>query len=130
MGGHVLRETTSRGLCGLVCPSRTSERGGEGDCVKEGGEEEGKCERERALRGTAHGCPERRGCTQLAPGSPGWNLHAQGSQIKLSHFNAVAFSGRPIKSCFRSHRRAPSLHSVRQRFENGGVCVCPVPIVS
>jgi hypothetical protein len=37
MGGHVLRETTSRGLCGLVCPSRTSERGGEGDCVKEGG---------------------------------------------------------------------------------------------
>jgi hypothetical protein len=30
MGGHVLRETTSRGLCGY--PSRTSERGGEGDC--------------------------------------------------------------------------------------------------
>jgi hypothetical protein len=29
MGGHLLRETTSRGLCGLVCPSRTSERGGE-----------------------------------------------------------------------------------------------------
>ena len=26
-GGHVLRETTSRGLCGLVCPSRTSEHG-------------------------------------------------------------------------------------------------------
>jgi hypothetical protein len=23
-GGHVLRDTTSRGLCGLVCPSRTS----------------------------------------------------------------------------------------------------------
>jgi hypothetical protein len=36
-GGHVLRETTRRGLCGLVFPSRTSERGGEGDCVKEGG---------------------------------------------------------------------------------------------
>ena len=34
-GGHVLRETTSRGLSGLVCPSRTSKRGGEGDCVKE-----------------------------------------------------------------------------------------------
>jgi hypothetical protein len=33
-GGQVLRETTSRGLYGLVCPSRTSERGGEGDCVK------------------------------------------------------------------------------------------------
>ena len=34
-GGHVLRETTSRGLYELVCPSRTSERGGEGYCVKE-----------------------------------------------------------------------------------------------
>ena len=49
-GGHVLRETTSRGLCGLDCPSRTSERGGKRDCVKEGGGEEGECERERALR--------------------------------------------------------------------------------
>ena len=48
-GGHVLRETTSRGQCGLVCPSRTSERGGEGDCVKEGGGAEGERERERAL---------------------------------------------------------------------------------
>ncbi len=43
IGGHVLRETTSRGLCGLVCPSRTNEREGEGDCVKEGGGGEGKC---------------------------------------------------------------------------------------
>jgi hypothetical protein len=32
-----------------IIPSRTSERGGEGDCVKGGGGEEGKCERERAL---------------------------------------------------------------------------------
>jgi hypothetical protein len=48
-GGHVLRGTTSRGLCGLVCPSRTSERGGEGDCVKEGGRGEGE-ERRRGLR--------------------------------------------------------------------------------
>jgi hypothetical protein len=23
-GGHVLRKTTSRGLCGLVCPSHTA----------------------------------------------------------------------------------------------------------
>jgi hypothetical protein len=44
----VLRGTTSRGLRGLVCPSRTSERGGEGDCVKEGGGGEGERERERA----------------------------------------------------------------------------------
>jgi hypothetical protein len=28
----VIREITRRGLCGLVCPSRTSERGGEGYC--------------------------------------------------------------------------------------------------
>ena len=47
-GGHVLRETTCQSLCGLVCPSRTSERGGEGYCVKGGGGEEGECERERA----------------------------------------------------------------------------------
>ena len=47
----MLRETTSRGLCGLVCPSRTSERGGEGDCVKEGGGEKG------SARGSVHwGC--------------------------------------------------------------------------
>jgi hypothetical protein len=39
---HVLRETTSLGLCGLVCSSRTSERGEEGYCVKEGGGEEGE----------------------------------------------------------------------------------------
>ena len=37
----MLRETTTRGLCGLGCPSRTRERGGEGDCVKGGGGEEG-----------------------------------------------------------------------------------------
>jgi hypothetical protein len=33
-GGDVLREKTSQGLGKLVCPSRTSERGREGDCVK------------------------------------------------------------------------------------------------
>jgi len=53
-GGHVLRETTSRGLCELVCPSRTSERGGEGYCVKEGGGEEGESERERARKVRLH----------------------------------------------------------------------------
>ena len=45
---HVLRETTSRGQCERVCPSRTNERGDEGYCVKGGGEEVGKRERERA----------------------------------------------------------------------------------
>ena len=38
----------SRGRCELVCPSRTTERGGEGYCVKEGEGEEGERERERA----------------------------------------------------------------------------------
>ena len=52
-GGHVLRETISRGLCALLCPLHTSERGGEGDCVKEGGGEEGERERERECRGGA-----------------------------------------------------------------------------
>jgi hypothetical protein len=47
-GGHVQRETTSRGPCGLVCPSRTSERGGEGDSVKEGREKKG------SARGSVH----------------------------------------------------------------------------
>ncbi len=45
----MLREKTRQGLCGLVCPSRTSKHGGEGDCVKEGGGGAGECERERAL---------------------------------------------------------------------------------
>ncbi len=35
-------------MCGLVCPSRTSERGGEGDYVKEGEGGEGEREKERA----------------------------------------------------------------------------------
>ena len=42
----MLQETMSRGQCGLGCPSHTSERGGEGDCVKEGGGGEGECESE------------------------------------------------------------------------------------
>ncbi len=45
----MLRETTSQGLCGLVCPSRTSERGGEGDCVIDGEGDERERERERVI---------------------------------------------------------------------------------
>jgi hypothetical protein len=51
---YVVRATTSRGLCGLVCPSCTSERGGEGYCVKGGGREEGERERERAREVRLH----------------------------------------------------------------------------
>jgi hypothetical protein len=50
----VLRETKSRSLCGPLCPSRTSERGGEGYCVKVGGGEEGERERERAREVRLH----------------------------------------------------------------------------
>jgi hypothetical protein len=64
----VQRETTSRGLCGLVCTSHTSERGGEGDCVKEGGGGEGERERERALiiKQLAWGSQPARGVTVVA----------------------------------------------------------------
>ena len=48
--GHVLRETTSRGMCGLVCPSRTSEREGKGHCVKGGWRGEDERVEERARR--------------------------------------------------------------------------------
>jgi hypothetical protein len=50
----VLWETTSRVQCELVCPSRTNERGGEGYCVKGGGEGAGERERERAGRVRLH----------------------------------------------------------------------------
>ena len=33
--------TTSRGLCELICPPRTNERGGKGYCVRGGGGEGG-----------------------------------------------------------------------------------------
>ena len=50
-GGHVLRETRDDEPRPVwtSCPSRTSERGREGDCVKERGGGEGEHERERAL---------------------------------------------------------------------------------
>ena len=53
--GHVLRETTSRNLCGLVCPSRTSERGGKGYCVKEGGGDWEEGEKKGSVRGSVQG---------------------------------------------------------------------------
>ena len=46
----MLQEMTSPVLGGLVCPSHTSKRRGEGDCVKEGGGAEGERERERAVK--------------------------------------------------------------------------------
>ena len=44
------RDYEPRPVWTLVCPSRTSERGGEGYCVKEEGGEEGERERERARK--------------------------------------------------------------------------------
>ena len=45
-GGHVLRETTSRDLCGLVCPSRTSECGKGRLCERRRGRRRGAREGE------------------------------------------------------------------------------------
>jgi hypothetical protein len=47
--GKLLCEILSPYCVKYLAPIYTSERGGEGDCVKGGGGEEGKCERERAL---------------------------------------------------------------------------------
>ena len=52
-------ETTSRGLCGQVIPSRTSGRGGDGDCVKELWGGEGEREKDCAL-GLLHYYPTAR----------------------------------------------------------------------
>jgi hypothetical protein len=54
----VLLKTMNRGLCGLVCPLHTSECGGEGDYVKQGGGEEGERERERAGGMRLHHSPQ------------------------------------------------------------------------
>jgi hypothetical protein len=111
IGRHVLRETTSRGLCGLVCSSRTSERGGEGDCVKECNRRSGRTRevREGACIGAA----------TMLPGAQ-WNLRTRGSQIKLSHVDAVAKNARQRPDRFHARRRAPPLHSRRQGFCNAG----------
>jgi hypothetical protein len=53
-------------MCGLVCPSRTSERQGKGDCVKGGGGEEGECAKERAS-GTGESTTTDR--SDIAPGA-------------------------------------------------------------
>ena len=45
--GHALRDTTSRGLRGRVCPPHTSERGGRGGCEPGGGREGGERRRGR-----------------------------------------------------------------------------------
>jgi hypothetical protein len=64
MGGHVLRETTSRGLCGLGYQSRTSERGG------------GTREEPGTL---TQGAPVFPGSSRLGiePKTPGWLVQAQ-----------------------------------------------------
>ena len=68
-GGHVVWETMNRDLCGLVCQSHTSERGGEGDCVKEGGGEEREFQRERTLGLLLWHSPRHWGWSELDPQS-------------------------------------------------------------
>jgi hypothetical protein len=59
MGGHVLREKTSRGLCGLGCPSRTGTREEPGTLIQ--------------------GAPVFPGSSHLGiePKTPGWLVQAQ-----------------------------------------------------
>jgi hypothetical protein len=45
-----MRYGESRGMCGLVCPSRTSEREGKGYCVKGGWREGEERVKERVRR--------------------------------------------------------------------------------
>ena len=79
----MLRETTRPGLCGLVCPSRTSERGGEGDCVKEGGEEMG------SARGSVHwGCGVGRGAREGACTGAATTPQPSNLRLILSFLNA------------------------------------------
>jgi hypothetical protein len=51
-----IRDTTSRGVCGLVWPPCSGEREGKEHCVKEGWREEGERLRERARWGSSE-CP-------------------------------------------------------------------------
>jgi hypothetical protein len=46
----------------------------------------------------------------------------RGSHIKLSQFSAIAWNVRQRPDRFHACRRAPPLHSMRQEFENAGVC--------
>jgi hypothetical protein len=82
-GGHVLRETTSRGLCGLVCPSRTSERGGDGDHVKERGGGEG--ERDCTVRALPRWSPTRVLVCVFITAVPSTKLFARGEGDSGGH---------------------------------------------
>ena len=107
----------SRDLCGLVCPSRTSERGGEGDCVKEGGRGEG--ERERDGTREEPGTLTQGGALfSLVPlvwesKTPGWLVQAQppaqrGSgahPVCVYYCSVCLFLQYLLQSCARGGRR-------------------------
>ena len=95
-GGHVLRETTSRGQCELVCPSRTNERGGEGYCVKGGGGEIGERERGRAGKVRLHNSLD------IEVDSPYSTSHLLGGGLALS----VRQRGRPQEGVQMDRERA------------------------
>jgi hypothetical protein len=57
-----------------------------------------------------------------AQGVLGYNLHAKGSQITLSHVSTVSFRAQQSPSLFHARCRAPSLHSLGQEFGNAGAC--------
>jgi len=51
-----------------------------------------------------------------------FSLHVWSIEILLSHVKAVHFRARQSPDRFHAHRRTPSLHFLRQKFENAGVC--------
>jgi hypothetical protein len=72
-------------------------------------------------RGPAHTCARRAEVSNNCLRRPvGCTLHARVSQIKLLHVGAVAWNAWQRPDCFHARRRAPLLHSRRQRFENVG----------
>jgi hypothetical protein len=125
----VLRETTSRGLCGLVCPPRTSERGGgtreepgtliQGAPVFPGSSRLGiePCQTQNSRVAGARpnhqpiggSDPNHQGIW-AHPGR-GYALPITSSHIKLSHFNAVKLRACQSSELLFSRRRGLLLHS-------------------
>jgi hypothetical protein len=101
-----------RGLCGLVCPSRTSESGGEGDCVKEGGGEAGVRERERER--------ERALGPLLCHMSAGLLLLDRLSKGRVEQAQSLCVPKRNMEDVMRAARRPDGQTSGRSADARGG----------
>ena len=106
----MLRETTSRGRCELVCPSRTNERGGEGDCVKGGGEKKG------SVRGSVQGRCDYTTALDIQVERRGFSRHESDFALQ-AHVECRAFEPERI------------VRSVLLRWQSSGNEVCRGPAV-